>query len=187
MGRPVLMVVFGAGASKDALLVEHNETELLPVTDDLFDFEHRATWLRILNNYEGAAPAAQLVEARLVEHRKGPKRRRRRTVEDELGLLWREARKRGERRQHLLALQYYIRDVISGTAQQMLGFDGGRSNYIALVDRLEAWRGTKARIAYVTPSTAFTIPSSVKKWSLNRMRKKGFIKFGSMFSDKRNC
>jgi hypothetical protein len=137
------MVVFGAGASKDALLISTRDDTLLPVTSELFDFQKHPAWLAYLKNYEGASVAAQVVRTGL--QRKGH------TVERELGSMWRQSRGRAERRQHLLAIQYYFRDIISNTTELMLGADGGQTNYIALVDRLEAWRRRRnARIAYVT-------------------------------------
>jgi hypothetical protein len=143
----MLMVVFGAGASfgsrpGDSAVVNTTTvpTRRPPLTAGLFSRElaHYAV------KYPSSRPAIVLLRAEL-------ERKPDTLIEAAIGQLYEEAADDPERARHLLALRFYLCDLIETEATEWWDRHHGFTHYADLLARLGAWRSrTGEDIALVT-------------------------------------
>jgi len=126
--------VFGAGASYDsnpAVPPGIDRRELpyrLPLADELF--QPRQDFRQALSRY----PRCKPIVARLI----------RGNVEGKLQALREEGKENPERLRQLIAVRYYLQDIIAKCQDRWISGCDGITNYLGLLDEIEHWRGRKA-------------------------------------------
>ena len=136
MGRK-LLVVLGAGATHDA--VRWNLSQAAPpLTVQLFD----AQYSNVLARH---APAAPIIgELRLAVENNEP-------VEAAIDEMWNDGENDPRVAGRILALQWYLQDLLTVTTAGLVGSQGQVNNYALLCDRIETWRArTDSKVGYVT-------------------------------------
>jgi hypothetical protein len=138
----MLMVIFGAGASHGSTPpnVHPMGASRPPVTADLFSPGYGT----FASKYPSSRPA-------IVRLRKAQAERPDALIEAEIGKLFSEAPNNPERARHLLALRFYLNDVIGSVAKAWWDAFDGFTFYGELLERLGVWRSTSGdEIALVT-------------------------------------
>jgi len=126
--------VFGAGASYDSDPANPpglDRRELpyrLPLADGLF--QPRRDFREALSRY----PRCKPVVARLIGG----------NVEGKLQALREEGKENPERLRQLIAVRYYLQDIIAKCQDHWISGCDGITNYLGLLDEIEHWRGRKA-------------------------------------------
>jgi hypothetical protein len=146
-----LLVVFGAGASFDsvssgdmAASVDHHYRP--PLANGLFD--NRPTFGEAVDRWSDVRPLAHSL--RRTAERLAPKGSFDLEAELEL-VVGRSETGDPNARKQLLAVRFYIRDILTECANYWIHQSRGITNYIALIDHLERWRSHRdARILAVT-------------------------------------
>lgn len=142
----MLLVIFGAGASYDsadsANLTHGDEEARPPLAAQLFD--PRPTFNKIATRFPASRP---LVDRLRVVMGAAPATQ----LEEELGRLQGEAEQYIELQRQLVALRFYLRDVIETTAGRWLERCYGFTYYLRLMGLLGEWRNrTGASIVLAT-------------------------------------
>lgn len=139
----MLLVILGAGASYNSAPPSARgpvTTWRPPLAADLF--VDTPEYVEILGHHRHAAPI--VAQARWALTRGEP-------LEQLLELLRDEADRYPMRRGHLLGVQFYLRELLSKCTAEWHRQHGGVTNYVHLVDVLEASRlGVGQEIMYVT-------------------------------------
>ena len=140
------MVILGAGASFDSIdktTLEFAQWESLyrpPLSDDLFG--PRPSFGEALRRYPAVLPLVARI--RRVVRAATP-------LESALSRLRDESETYTKRFPQLLAMQFYLRDIIARCTSEWSRGAYGVTYYQELVDRIEQWRTSKSeRVCYVT-------------------------------------
>lgn len=126
----MLLVVFGAGASYDSDLnrpptTHANQRYRPPLASSLFSPMYHE-WVHRYPQCQGLIPRLRAGSPR---------------VEEELEKIRDEAKTRSTIRRQLAAVKYYLQGVVDeASTRWYLGSDGGITNYVRLLQRIEAWR-----------------------------------------------
>jgi hypothetical protein len=124
------MVVFGAGASHGSRRHTRADGTLPPpLTAALFGEEFGSFAAR----YPASRPA-------IVHLRQALERHPNELIEEAIGRLYEEASRYAERARHLLALRFYLSDLIQQQADEWWEHWHGFTLYAELLERLGAWR-----------------------------------------------
>ncbi|MEA2252455.1 MAG: hypothetical protein QOG70_2697 [Solirubrobacteraceae bacterium] len=128
------MIIFGAGASfgSDPGPYPPPAVDRPPLAKDLFEQSYR----RFAESYPACRPAIHHLRRALAVE--SPP-----LIEEEIGRMYEAAAGNAERQQHLLALRFYLSDLIDTTAQQWWEALNGFTNYGRLLDRIGLWRYEK--------------------------------------------
>lgn len=138
----MLMVIFGAGASHGSIAsnIQPVSAGRPPLTADLFSPGYGSFAVR----YPSSRPA-------IVRLRKTQSERPDALIEAEIGKLFSEAPKNPERARHLIALRFYLNDLIDSLAKSWWEAFHGFTFYAELLERLGVWRSSaNDEIALVT-------------------------------------
>lgn len=138
----MLMVIFGAGAShgSTASNIQPMNAGRPPLTADLFSPGYGSFAVK----YPSSRPA-------IVRLRKAQSERPDALIEAEIGKLFSEAPNNPERARHLIALRFYLNDLIGSLAKGWWDAFHGFTFYGELLERLGVWRGVgDEEIALVT-------------------------------------
>jgi hypothetical protein len=143
----VLLVILGAGASFDSVDVDRaipfgmrNMEFQPPLAQDLFD--NRMPFISVLNRYPECRGLVVQLRRAVAEGR---------PLERELDLIASLGENDAVIASQLLAVRYYLREVIAECAEQWHKQSAGATNYHWLVGRLARWcRETDERVLYVT-------------------------------------
>ena len=140
----MLMVIFGAGASHGSAprrrAIDPTEEYRPPLTAQLFE----PAYGDVADMYSASRPAIVRMRRALVEHPEA-------LIETEIGRLGEEASRNPEQARHMLALRFYLNDVIESRTGQWWRRLHGFTFYAQLLERLGTWRrDTGEGIALVT-------------------------------------
>lgn len=145
----MLMVIFGAGASFDSaqawptntLSNVQNERGLAwrpPLANDLFLDPH-GQFSGLVTRYRQMIPILPILRGR-----------RDISVEEVLESLQAEGNEYVERQRQLMAVRFYLRDLLHGCSTQWLHHTDSITNYTAIVDQILRWHKSDNRICLVT-------------------------------------
>jgi hypothetical protein len=146
----MLMVVFGAGASYDAIpsfppgtspleMPYYDKNNRMPLADHLF--EDRANFVEVLNEYKECHPVVPYLRNRISG----------KSVEQVLQGLLAEADQYPQGRKQLAAIRYYLQSMIYHTEDKWWRVGNGVTNHITLLDQIQRWRQrTKEPVCFVT-------------------------------------
>lgn len=133
---PMLLVIFGAGASYDSVphrapdAANGRHDDRLPLANELFD--NRPEFVRVMMDYEKSSSFMNLVP---LLQRSGA------DVEAELEKFQKEATTNPRRVAQLTAIRFYIQVMISECQSRwMRTVARKRTNYRTLLERIEHWR-----------------------------------------------
>ena len=160
------MVIFGAGASHgsradddviDAGAVAGRRVYRPPVTAGLFD----ERFGEYASKYPSSRPA-------IVRLRQAPRDRPTLLIEQEIGNLYQEASTNPERVRQLLALRFYLQDLIESETNKWSELFHGITLYTNLLERLGTWRSrSREPIVLVTFNYDTLIDRSVEDQTAN--------------------
>lgn len=136
------MIIFGAGASHGSQPFRYEEDErLLAARDNLPWFPRppvtRGLFAERFGAYASKYPSCRPAIARL---RQALFDRPESNIEQEIGALYQAAPTNPERARHLLALRYYLADVIENETTRWWSLFHGFTYYTDLLERLGTWR-----------------------------------------------
>jgi hypothetical protein len=138
----VLMVVFGAGASFDSSDYQGHPDGKPPLAQELFGV--RPLFSRIAARYPACPPLVD--ELRQAAARQPPL-----LIEGVLRDLQERATDDPEMRRQLVALRFYLREVIAEHTTSWLAAVGGITNYVTLLREIGRWRNAhKEQVVLVT-------------------------------------
>jgi hypothetical protein len=135
----VLMVIFGAGASFDSFAECPPGSDALDQQPQSWQLKSRPPLAQQLFSLQYGEHAAKYRECQGLF----PDLRRALSVEEELERISLESIADPHVQIELLALRYYIRDVIQHSMEGWHGFTSYVTNYSELLRRLRSWRGQK--------------------------------------------
>ncbi len=138
-GESMLMVVFGAGASYDAVPSRppglHSLKCRMPLANELFD--DRPEFVRSMSAFPKCKPIIPYLQ-------------RNSSVEDELQRLQAEAEEYPERYRQLTAVRYYLQHMLHQCEYQWSLEASGITNYITLLDQIQRWCKGRCPVCLVT-------------------------------------
>jgi hypothetical protein len=163
----MLMIVFGAGASHGSRRPEDARLDVAgldpsppPLTNELLSEQHGEFAAR----YPSSRPAIVSLRRALAESPNTP-------IESAIGSLYQAAAANPERAKHLLALRFYLCDLMDTVSKNWWSRFHGFTHYAELLDRIGAWRSTtNERVVLVTFNYDQLLERSVEaqvgNWSL---------------------
>lgn len=135
----MLMVIFGAGASYDSFPSlppgGHTHLDRPPLASELFSL--RPEFNNVLRQY----PDCQTVV---------PYLRRTPSVEEVLSRLENEAQEYPARRKQLVAVRYYLREMLWECENRWEKYTCGVSNYRTFIDQIAHWTSPEEQVCLVT-------------------------------------
>lgn len=144
----MLMVVFGAGASYDAIpsfppgtpsRINYDSQFRMPLADHLF--EDRDYFVRVQDEYKEYHPIVPLLRSRIDD----------KSVEQVLQGLLAEVDKYPQRRCQLAAIRYYLQTMIHNCEHMWWSMGRGVTNHVTLLDQIQRWRqNTNECVCFVT-------------------------------------
>jgi hypothetical protein len=126
-----VLVIFGAGASNDSIAPENrlgDQAWRPPLAANLF--ANDPNYVEIINRFPAIRPVVSDLRATAGVV----------AVEQELQRLSDEGEKYPRRLNQLMAVRYYLQDLLWASSQNWSRGHAGVSNYVRLVDNLENWR-----------------------------------------------
>ena len=153
-----LLVIFGAGASYDSNPSLPSEREANggrpPLAKNLFD--ERPEFLTAIKRFSRCAPIVRPLRRVILAGE---------NIEGELTRLEREASTYPERKCQLLAVQYFLREIVDYTVARWHDQMAGVSNYATISDRLMRWvSGSRKEFSYVTCNYDVLLEEALKNF-----------------------
>jgi SAM-dependent methyltransferase len=146
LGRPTLLLIFGAGASKDSISITRSElldvSAQPPVTRDLL-----ASRSNLQEHMFGRGAAKSLAASVVpkLDNPSGP------SFEEILTQQYDQARDNPILKRAFTSLRFYLRDLFQACTERWPRQVGGVTNYEWLVREVETWRGsTDGYVLWVT-------------------------------------
>ncbi len=163
----MLMVILGAGASYDSapsFPVHFKNTRARPpLADQLFDDE-RTIFRSIITKYPQCHPIVPNLRTR---HGK--------SLEDVLQNFQAEADSYPARVSQLLAVRYYIRDVIESCSNPWLSEVDGITNHVSLVDQIQHWQKPDEAVLFVTFNYDELLEHALLPFQFHTIKLDGYI------------
>ena len=138
----MLMVVLGAGASYDSAPdfppSGQPQNNRPPLANELF--ERRESFVKALDRFSRCKDVVPQLRNVSPE----------RSLESELDLVLQEAKKYPSRHGQLLAIRFYLQEILSGCVDRWQVVNHGVTNHRALIDRIRLVLGEEAPVCFVT-------------------------------------
>lgn len=128
----MLMVIFGAGASYDAVRGLREE-ERVPLVKNLFDFDRRQQFAAIANSYGASRVLVQELRETI---RQTPDA----SLEKELDRLQDRAARDEDVASQMMALRFYLAKVIADTSANVAIDSNGFTSYVRLLRDIGRWQ-----------------------------------------------
>jgi hypothetical protein len=147
----MLMTIFGAGASYDSVDLSvmpsfgHDLSIGLydrpPLTAQLFD--ERSDFIAAMNQWPQVAPIIPRLRRAVAVYGGS-------TVEEVLREIQEQADKYPRRLSHLMALEYYLAEILNNPTWKWIHAVGGSTNYVELIDKIEKAHDGESESSFVT-------------------------------------
>lgn len=139
----MLMVIFGAGASFDAVK-GLDRPDCVPMVADLFNWDERGAYAAVAAEFPACTGLVQELRSKILNDQNV-------SLENELDQLQELAKDHDDTARQMMALRFYLTELIRSTSERVMRESSGFTSYVQLLRRIGRWQHrTNEEVSLVT-------------------------------------